>query len=114
MFGNLKKRWRALKKSHPGRRFQDRHEQRKNRSGLWKAFYLVAGTALCLIGIVLMPAPGPGFLVVFVGGALLAEESLLAARALDWLELKGRALLARVKHGLRPRSPRHGTGRSSR
>ena len=101
MFGNLKKRWRALKKSRPGRRFQDRHEQRKNRSAVWKAFYIVGGTALCLIGIVLMPAPGPGLLVVLVGGAMLAEESLLAARALDWLELKGRALFARAKHAWR-------------
>jgi hypothetical protein len=54
-----------------------------------------------LAGIVLMPATGPGFLVVFVGAAMLAEESVIAARALDSAELKLRALHIRVRRAWR-------------
>ncbi|HYC43980.1 MAG TPA: PGPGW domain-containing protein [Burkholderiales bacterium] len=102
MFRKLKKRWRSLSRGQPGRRFQDRYERREGaRSGLWKAFYVVAGVALCLAGVVLMPAPGPGFLVVFIGGAMLAEESLVAARVLDWIELRLRALHSRLRRAWR-------------
>jgi uncharacterized protein (TIGR02611 family) len=96
MFSGLRKQWRDLTKIPPGKRFQNRNERRKERrrKPLLKAAYLVMGAALLIVGIVLMPAPGPGFLVAFVGAAMLAEESLLAARAFDWLELKLRALFS--------------------
>ncbi len=43
-------------------------------------------------GLFFLPAPGPGFLILFAGAALLAEESLTAARALDWTEVRLRRL----------------------
>jgi len=114
MLAHLKRQWSDFSKGRPGHRFQDRHEKRKGaRAGFWKPLYLIGGAALCLIGIVLLPAPGPGFIVVFFGGAMLAEESLAAARAFDWLELKVRAVISRIRRALRPGSPRH-TPRSSR
>ena len=54
--------------------------------------YLGAGTIIILGGIFFLPAPGPGWLIIFLGGALLAQESMVAARALDWTELRLRAV----------------------
>jgi hypothetical protein len=53
---------------------------------------LVAGVLLMAAGIFLMPAPGPGFIVVLLGGALLSEESMFVARALDRMEVWVRKL----------------------
>ena len=93
MFKGIRQQWRDLTKIEPGKRFQNRYKGRRERrrKPLLKAVYLVLGTLLLIAGIILMPAPGPGFLIAFVGAGMIAEESLLAARAFDWLELKLRA-----------------------
>ena len=98
MFQQLKKRWRALRAAPPGKRFRLRYESRKKEggSGMSRALYLVVGSLVLLAGILLMPAPGPGLIVVAVGAALVAQESYLAARALDWLEVRLRKLWASI------------------
>jgi uncharacterized protein (TIGR02611 family) len=95
MFGTLKQQWRDLTKVKPGTRFQNRYHRRKGRrcTSWVKPFYLTLGAVLLLTGIVLMAAPGPGILMAFIGAGMLAEESLLAARALDAAELKIRAAI---------------------
>ena len=55
------------------------------------------GLLIVAIGIVGLPAPGPGFLIIALGGALLARESRAVARAMDWLEVR----LRRVFHWAR-------------
>jgi len=91
----LKKRWRELKQGKPGRRFRDRYE-RARRGGAVRKWLLIAGGALlALVGIVLLPLPGPGLLVIAAGLLLIAEESHATARALDWLERKLRRLASR-------------------
>jgi hypothetical protein len=50
-----------------------------------------------LAGIVLLPAPGPGMVVVLVGAAMLARESLVVARACDSAEMKVRTWLRRLR-----------------
>ena len=98
MLGRLKRQWADLKQGKPGKRFQNRYERRKtSRSALWKPFYLLVGTVLTLAGLVLMPAPGPGFIVVFIGAAMLAEQSLWVARALDWIEVGLRQFVSRLR-----------------
>jgi hypothetical protein len=51
-----------------------------------------------LFGFILFFIPGPGVLFVALGGALVANESLIAARMFDWIELKCRAGIARFKN----------------
>lgn len=99
MLGRLRKQWRDLRKGKPGRRFQNRYYGRKEQRSnpFTKLLYLVIGTLLTLAGIVLLPAPGPGFLVILVGAAMLAQESLLVARVCDWAEVKARSLLGRAQ-----------------
>ena len=58
---------------------------------------ILAGTLLFALGLVMLVAPGPGILVVMVGGALLAEESLFMARALDWSEVKIRRAISALR-----------------
>ena len=58
---------------------------------------ILGGTLLFALGLVMLVAPGPGILVVVVGGALIAEESLLMARALDWSEVKIRRAISALR-----------------
>jgi len=98
VLGRLKKGWRELRAGRPGRRFQDRYQRlRKNAAcGPAKKWGLIAGgVALVLVGIVLLPLPGPGMLVIALGALMMAEESHSTARALDWLEAKTRSLVGR-------------------
>lgn len=46
----------------------------------------ISGGAVVLVGFVLIPYPGPGWLIVFAGFAILATEFVFAARALEWLK----------------------------
>jgi uncharacterized protein (TIGR02611 family) len=96
LFTKLRHQWRVLKKSPPGKRFQQRYRSHKHeRSSVWlKPVYLVLGTTIFVAGLAMLPAPGPGFLILFVGAGMLAEESLWVAQKLDRLELKGRAIAA--------------------
>ena len=48
----------------------------------------IAGGLVVLIGIVLIPYPGPGWLIVFAGFAILATEFAFAQKALDYLKHK--------------------------
>lgn len=48
----------------------------------------IVGGLVVLLGLVLVPYPGPGWLVVFGGLAILATEFEFAARALDFAKGK--------------------------
>ena len=63
-----------------------------------RAIKTVFGFTLLAIGIVLLVTPGPGWLVIFSGLAVLAAEFLWARRLLD--RLKSGA--GRVAGALRP------------
>lgn len=94
MIRSLKNHWSALKRSKPGRRFQDRYDRRK-KEGSKSPWRRVANLALALlslaIGIVLVVIPGPAILFFFISGSLLATESRTIAAGLDRLELIVRA-----------------------
>lgn len=46
----------------------------------------IIGGLVVLIGCVLIPYPGPGWLIVFAGFAILATEFQFAAKTLEWLK----------------------------
>ncbi len=50
----------------------------------------VVGAAVVLLGLFLIPFPGPGWLVVFVGLGILATEFAWAERLLDFAKAKVR------------------------
>lgn len=92
MWESAKQNWRQLKKSPPGRRFQDRYhrsqETNQNEHRARKLAKMGSGLIIAAGGVFLMPAPGPGLLVFFFGASLLAGEFLLVARFMDWLEVR--------------------------
>lgn len=48
----------------------------------------IVGGLVILFGLILIPYPGPGWLIVFAGFAILATEFAFAGKALEWLKSK--------------------------
>ena len=71
----------------PGRRFLDgvkeRRERHRERSKVVRAAVVLAGFVVVLVGLAMIPLPGPGLLVVAAGLALLALEFVWAERVLE-------------------------------
>ena len=100
MFGKLKRTWDQLKDAPPGHRFQEHHHRcqagRKGRWDLKRVSNVAGGVTLILIGLVLVPAPGPGWVIVGIGGAVLGGESRAVACFLDRVEVKARGAAGRA------------------
>lgn len=62
-----------------------------------KAFILVVGGTVTLIGVALIVLPGPAFIVIPAGLAILAIEFKWARRWLDWAKAKAKELADKVK-----------------
>jgi hypothetical protein len=85
----LKKNWNELSKEPPGRRFQNRHRRQDRRgSSTSRTLKLAASFVLILAGAVLLVIPGPGSVLIVIGAALLAEESMIVARFMDRAEMR--------------------------
>ena len=95
MFRKLKEQWHQLRNAPAGKRFRLRYERRARERKTWWTRILWSGLAVVLIaaGIVALPLPGPGTVVIALGLALLAQESLVVARFCDRAELAIRKLL---------------------
>lgn len=94
MLGRLKKNAREFRDSEPGRRFRDRYDRRRESEGghiALRVFNIALGSLLAVGSLALAPLPGPGFLTVFLGLAIVAGELLYAARFLDWAEVELRS-----------------------
>lgn len=95
---DFREHWRDLKRGRPGRRFQDRYERartQEHRSGAGQRIVLIAVAFVCLaIAVVLSVIPGPAIPFYFLTGGLLATESKFVARFMDWIEVKGRKIVA--------------------
>ncbi|OJY93397.1 MAG: hypothetical protein BGP25_02965 [Lysobacterales bacterium 63-13] len=88
MSASVKRQWQHFVSMPSGRRFQTRHRLRRPQgSSLWrKALIVGLGGLVMLAGVVMLVMPGPGLLAMILGAALIAEESLIAARLLDRLD----------------------------
>ncbi|WP_345655903.1 TIGR02611 family protein [Streptomyces tremellae] len=54
----------------------------------WRIGVFVVGLAVVVGGVILLPLPGPGWLVIFGGMALWATEFVWAQRVLRWTKRK--------------------------
>lgn len=78
--------------------FRDRLKRNPALALAWRIGVGVVGTLVVLLGLVLVPFPGPGWLIVFLGLGILATEFAWAERLLDfgrrtlksWLHWLGR------------------------
>jgi uncharacterized protein (TIGR02611 family) len=101
MIEALKESWREFSESEPGHRFQKRYRRRQQDMPghlLKRVSLILLGAVLALGSLFLAPLPGPGFATVILGLAILAGELLLAARFLDWAEVRLRRFARFVKH----------------
>lgn len=97
MFDEFKQRWHHFSETPPGQRFTKHFHQRQQQrpSSLHNKILAFGGGILLIgVGLIMLIAPGPGILVVLIGAALIAQESLTAARILDWLDLRLQPLIA--------------------
>lgn len=99
MFDSLKRKWHEFAERKPGTRFTEMYEehQRAGKSRFKRVLFVIAGVVIVAIGIVALPAPGPGTLVIALGAGLIARESQKLAHALDRLELSLRKLWKKVQ-----------------
>lgn len=74
----------------PGQRFQQlyRHRQQSRSSLLRRALLIAGGILVALAGVIFLFTPGPGIVVLLLGAALIAQQSRLAARAFDRIEIR--------------------------
>ncbi len=88
MSPSLREHWRHFSARPAGRRFQMRwRANREKPAGLARKLLLMGlGSLLLLAGTAMLVLPGPGVLVMIIGAALIAQESLFAARLLDRLD----------------------------
>jgi uncharacterized protein (TIGR02611 family) len=95
MIRSLKEQWRALRQAPPGKRFHQRYERRKQerKSPAARVAWTALAVLLVVVGIIALPLPGPGFIPIGIGLALLAQESAAVARFCDRAELAIRKLV---------------------
>ena len=87
----LKQTWRELRRSRPGHRFQELYQrrQRSRRAGAKRVLFIGGGLLIIAAGVASFPVPGvPSELIIVMGLAIFAQGSMLAARILDWIELR--------------------------
>ena len=95
MLKDLKQNWLRFKAGPPGRRFQQQFRDRQQfRSGpVRKALIIAGGILVAVAGIFFLFAPGPGIIILLIGASMIAQESFLAARAFDRIEIHLRRFL---------------------
>lgn len=96
MFASWKRHGQEFLAARSGTRFQLRYRQRLLERSTWRVLLSMAlAIVLVPVGFVMLVLPGPGFLVLILAAALVAGESLYAARALDRVDLAFTRLWAR-------------------
>lgn len=105
---SLKQRWQRFASVPPGQRFREHFKRRQasHPSSFHKRILAMgAGILIMGLGVVMLIAPGPGILVLVFGGMLVAQESLSAARMMDWADVRARRLAVRGRRVWRRFSP---------
>ena len=76
----------------------------------WRVGVAIIGLIVVVAGIILLPLPGPGWLIVFAGMAIWATEFEWAARLLVWTKRQVREYSARISAWWRRRKARRDVG----
>jgi hypothetical protein len=108
MLTHSKATWKELKAAPAGHRFEMHYHRERGRRGkgsplrtglTWAGAIVAFG-----VGVVLVFIPGPAVVFFALAAALLATQSLRVARALDWIELEGRAVARALRRWYHRRS----------
>ncbi len=66
-------------------RVRERKEWHKERSKLYRVSFVIGAVVVIALGLVLVPLPGPGWLIVAIGLGMLALEFDRAERLLEFV-----------------------------
>jgi uncharacterized protein (TIGR02611 family) len=58
---------------------------------------LIFGSTIILAGIAMLVLPGPGWVAIFLGFAILATEFTVAEKARDWMVAQLKLIIAAIK-----------------
>lgn len=109
MISGLKQQWQKFQSGRPGHRFQDRFERnsqaRSSRTLVTRFIKPLAGMGMLLAGVVFCVIPGPGLPLLLIGAGLLADVSRPAARAMDRIDVRIRAVISRSVHWWKQAAP---------
>jgi hypothetical protein len=87
VFGALRQRIRRFMSAPSGTRFRAHHERMQQQPSVMRTLIAIGvGLLLLALGLIMLVLPGPGLLVAAIGAAIIAGESLTAARVLDRLD----------------------------
>lgn len=75
-FGRFMKKWRAIIERYPWLNV------------VYKVLVTILGVAVVVVGVILIPLPGPGWLIVFLGMTILGSEYHWARRLTGWLRMQ--------------------------
>lgn len=73
------------------RAFRSRVRRHRTLNLTWRAGVFVLGVLIVIAGLVMFVTPGPGWLALILGLAILATEFSWAERALHWARVKAEA-----------------------
>lgn len=99
MLEKFEQNWQEFREDAPGERFQKRFERRHQSrpNPFQKILFMGGGILVMAAGLFFLPAPGPGTVILLIGAALVAQESLTAARLLDRAEVFARKIADRSR-----------------
>ena len=78
-------------------RLQAQRAKHKSRAVPFRVATAIAGFLVIALGVLALPFPGPGWLIIFIGLAVLSLEFSWAGKALDWLLLQVARFQRRVQ-----------------
>ena len=97
----LKENVRQIKHGKPGSRFlgcyRYKQELRHKYGSIYRRIDITLGCIVIFVGLVMVPLPGPGWIIVAAGLAMIAGESETVARSMDRIEVIARRFAGRVR-----------------
>ena len=89
MSNNTLNIWNQIKEYPPGKRFESLFMRRQESQSRFFTKLLVISTGILIFvsGIIFLPTPIPGVVLLLIGASFIAQESLIAARSLDRAEM---------------------------
>ena len=90
MASRIRRELRALRDDEPGARFENGYERTHMRNKVLRMVVLALGVVLMASAAVTFFLPGPNFVLVLAGLALIAGQSRTIARLVDRAEVAGR------------------------
>ncbi len=71
-----------------------KHSWRRTPRAVRLPIVFIVGWLVVIVGIIDLPLPGPGWVIIFIGFAILASEFTSAAKVRDWLVKNLKAIIA--------------------